>query len=436
VEVKRPGILPSILMDICYGLFALICSPVYVPMILGRKKWRANFLERLGIVPRLKSHPLRLWVHAISVGEVEAARSFVPALAEAFPDAEVVISTTTLTGRERAKRLFPDHLIFHFPLDVSPSVMSAISRIKPTAIIQVEAEWWPNFFIKAARRAIPVIAVNVRITEKGLKGYQKIRPLVRVMLNAATAIGTQSQLYADRLISLGADKGRIKVTGQMKYDNVSLQQVAGAGELAERCRLDADAPLIVAGSTGPGEPEILLRIYRKLKAKYKGLRLAIVPRRPEQFEETAAQIKQAGFGLFRLSQADEQAAAADNDAVILGDTMGELMKFYQLADIVFIGRSLVPLGGSNLIEPASLGKPAVFGPHMFNFAEPADYFLGRGAARQVKNESELVETLDELLASPDKRRETGDRGRECIAEQQGATQRNIQLVKEILGVRG
>ncbi|MDP6380209.1 MAG: 3-deoxy-D-manno-octulosonic acid transferase [Phycisphaerae bacterium] len=431
MEARRPGILISAAMDICYGLLALTAWPVYVPLILSKRKWREGLAERLGVVPRLKKHPFRLWVHAISVGEVEAARSFIPALAKACPDAEIVISTTTRTGRERARKLFPQHLVFHFPLDITPSVLSALSRIKPAAVIQVEAEWWPNFMIKATRRGVPIIAVNVRITEKGLRGYQRISSLMRVMLNTPTAIGVQNQLYADRLVSLGADAGRIRITGQMKYDNVSFDIPEGVDELRARCSLEAGEPLLLAASTGPGEPELLLRAYRRLKAKHSRLRLAIVPRRPEQFDETAERIKRAGFALFRLSQVGQGKPVA-HDAVILGDTMGELMKFYALADAAFIGRSLVPMGGSNPIEPASLGKAVVFGPHMFNFADPADIFVTEGAARQVKDETEFADTIDELLADPDILRQMGERGQRAITQQQGATKKNIELVKSAL----
>jgi len=430
VDAKRPGILTSLAMDVAYGLFVLLAWPVYVPAILSRKKWRTGFAERLGIVPRLQKHPLRLWVHAISVGEVEAARSFIPALAEALPHADIVISTTTLTGRERAQSLFPGHLVFHFPLDLTLSVMSALSRIKPTAIIQVEAEWWPNFIIKAARRDIPIVAVNVRITEKALRGYRRMRWLMTTMLNAFREIGVQNQLYADRLTSLGADTGRVDVTGQMKYDNVTFKPPEGAEELASRCGLAADETIIVAGSTGPGEPEMLLGVYRKLRQQHKSLRLVIVPRRPEQFEDAAERIKLAGFPIFRLSKGEGPMA---HDAVILGDTMGELMKFYQLADVAFIGRSMVPMGGSNPIEPASLGKAVIFGSHMFNFADTAEVFLRGGAARQVGDEAELADVLQHMLSDPNTLKEMGERGLACITEQQGATKHNIALVKSALG---
>jgi 3-deoxy-D-manno-octulosonic-acid transferase len=430
---RRPPFIVAFLLDLGYYLFALVAWPVLLPMFLLKKKWREGFAQRLGFVPKLPPHPLRIWIHAISVGESEAAQPLVKALREKYPQAELVISNTTRTGRARAAKLFPDLRNFQYPIDFPWAVRGAFSRIKPALIIQVEAEWWPTFLFKAVRRGLPVCVVNLRITEKGLRGYNRFRKFSSRMINATTFVAVQNEEYRQRLLSLGADPERIAVTGQMKYDNISLDAVPGADRLARDLGLAKGERLLVAGSTGPGEEEMLLDAYAKLKPQQPELRLAIVPRKPERFDEVAKLISDRGFRLVRRSATQTSPASPDAEAVILGDTMGELMKFYQLAKLAFIGRSLVPLGGSNPIDPASLGVPLVFGPHMFNFPDADELFVASGAARQVADGGDsLVKTLGELLQSGDAPAAMGEKGRGAVRERQGATGRNMKLLAEVI----
>ena len=425
---RRPSFLLTLALDLFYWLLALLGWPVLLVMFLSKRKWREGFRERMGFVAKLPPHPLRIWVHAISVGEVEAARSLVPALKEKFPSAEIVFSTTTRTGRQRAVKIFPDLTLFHYPLDFPWAVHLALSRIRPTAIVEVEPEWWPNFLLTAARRGIPVVAVNLRITEKAIGGYRRIGWLVRRMINSMTVIGVQNEEYRRRLRSLGGDPQRIVVTGQMKYDNVTFEPAPGAEDLARDLGLADHERLIVAGSTGPGEEQVLLEAFGRLKAEMPELRLAIVPRKPERFDEVARQINNAGFRAIRRSETRSKPAEADPEAIILGDTMGELMTFYQLGCCAFIGRSLIPLGGSNPIDPAGLGLPLVFGPHMFNFPEAEELFVRGDAARVVGDVNSLAETLGELLQSPETLKAMGQRAREAVRCRQGATAANVELL--------
>jgi 3-deoxy-D-manno-octulosonic-acid transferase len=420
-----------LLVNAVYALAALVGWPAYLVLLALRRKYRRRCWQRWGFVPRLPLALPRFWIHAISVGEVEAARTFIPALAKAYPEADLVISTTTLTGRERAERLFPQCRVFHFPLDLAPCVHLALRRIQPTAVIQVESEWWPNFFLLARRRGVPVMVVNARMTERSARRYRLIRPLMRAVLNSCACIAVQAQVYADRLLSLGADPERVSVTGQMKHDGVLFADTIPAAEdLRERMQIEAGAAVIVAGSTGPGEEPILLDAFREVRRWNPRARLVIVPRRPESFEPAAQAILRAGMGLARRSASDVWRGPKDLPPVLLGDTMGELMKWYALADVVVVGRSLVRLGGSNPMEPGGLGKALLWGPHMFNFPEEAREMLAEGAAREVADAGALARALEELLTDAPRRREMGEAARRVIRRLQGATPRNIRLVCE------
>jgi 3-deoxy-D-manno-octulosonic-acid transferase len=421
------------LVNFTYLLAILFGWIVYLPLLVFRKKTRHNFWERWGFGPAFPAGRKRLWIHAISVGEVEAARTFLPALAAAFPDAGIVFSTTTMTGRERAHQLFPGRPIFYLPFDFAPCVLLTLFRVKPTAIIQVESEWWPNFFLISSILKRPIVCVNVRLTEKGQKGYKRIPTLMANVFNSTRAIGVQADVYGRRLIELGTDPERLRVTGQMKHDGVAFTDtVPGAAELAREMKIDPREPVIVAGSTAPEELAILLASYHEIRAKAPSVRLVIVPRRPENFDSAAETILKAGCGLIRRSKPDEIQGEPGQPIVLLGDTMGELMKWYGRANVVFIGRSLVPLGGSNPMEPGSIGKAILWGPHMFNFPVEAAAFEAAGAARQVTDAATMTAAIIDLLAHVDVRRRMGDAARETIRTMQGATARSILFVREAL----
>ncbi len=462
MEPDRPNVWCPLAVNAAYAGAAAIGWPYYLYLLATRRKYRAHLGQRLGRVPRFAPGRQRFWVHAISVGEVEAARTFVPALAKAYPEAEIVLSTTTLTGRHRAEKHFAGRPVFHFPLDLWPCVASAFGRVQPTAVIQVESEWWPNFFFTAARRRIPVLCVNVRLTEHGARGYRRIRPVMRQVFGCCSAIGVQAEVYRDRLVALGARPERIHVTGQMKHDGVTFADtVEGAERLAREAGFAPDAPVLVAGSTGPGEEEPLLAAYRRVRRTHPTLRLVIVPRRPESFDAAAGAIRSAGLPLLRRSEQIASGAAPgatdcssigaagsestvwqanrgtrhseEEPPVILGDTMGELMSWYALADVVFVGRSLLPLGGSNPMEPGSLAKPMLWGPQMFNFPVEAPALVASGAAREVSDADDLADALSGLLTRPESRRQMGQAARDTIRGMQGATARNIQLVRRVVG---
>jgi len=439
MEPRQPSALTHLTVHAAYAAAAAVGWPVYLYLLATRPKYRAHLAERWGLVPRHEPGRERFWVHAISVGEVEAARTFVPALREAYPEAEVVLTTTTLTGRRRAVERFPDLPVHHFPLDLGPCVAAALDRVRPTAVILVEPEWWPNFFMAAVARGIPLIGVNVRLTERAARGYGRIRPLMRQVFNCCRAIGVQAEVYRRRLVDLGTDPDRIRVTGQMKHDAVTFADtVPGAEALARAVGLAPGEPVLVAGSTGPGEEAALVAAYRAVRRTVPGLRLVLVPRRPERFAEAAEAVRAAGLPLVRRSdhpdgaQPPPRAGPAGEPPVVLGDTMGELLKWYALAEVVFVGRSLAPMGGSNPMEPGALAKPMVWGPAMFNFPVEAPALCEAGAAVEVARADGLARTLADLLTDAERRRRMGRAARETIRRMQGATARNIALVREVL----
>ena len=299
----------------------------------------------------------------------------------------------------------------------------------------MELEVWPNFVAECSTRNIPVLLVNGRITERSYRKYRRVRPLVRGMFSKLSAACVQEDAYADRLADLGVPRDRLRVTGTMKFDAATLgDRVDGDAQLAADLGLNPRAlgghePILVCGSTGPGEEELLLRVFAEVTGFHPSLRLVIVPRKPERFDEVANLIK-VDWTLLRRSH--NLAATPDPPPIILGDTMGELRKFYSLADVVVVGRTLVDLGekqhGSDMIEPAALGKPVVVGPYTGNFAEPMRALLAADAVAQLPGAAGLVGAIDRWLSDPAAAAEVGRRAREVVVANQGATAKHVTVI--------
>ena len=426
-------------MDLVYALGLALASPMWLYRMVRHGRYRRDLGQRFGKAPVRHGLQPVIWIHAVSLGEVNGLRALVDELAGQLPDYEVVISSTTDTGMAQARKLFePKRKVFRFPLDFSWAVRRAFSRLRPDLVVLMEGEIWPNFLAVANRRGVPVVLVNGRMSEnKGYPRYRLVRPLAKRLFNRLTVLGVQDRTYADRFISLGADPGKVRVTGMMKFDTAQAgDRVAGADELASALGLQVTDRLVVAGGTGDGEERLLLEMFAGLRAKGvldARVRLAIVPRKPERFAEAARVIGECGFGVMRRSQCpDGSANRLPEGSVILGDTMGELRKFYSLAAAVFVGRSLVPMGGSDMIEAAALGVPVAFGPHVFNFPQAQD-LVRAGVVRQVADAAELGVVLAGWLADPMAAAEMGRRAREFIRSRQGATRRNVEMICEVLG---
>ena len=429
----------ALLIDLLYVLGLAIFSPKWLYRMVRHGRYRADLAERLGKAPQLHGTQPVIWIHAVSLGEVNGIRTLVDQISAQLPDYRVVISSTTDTGIAQARKLFaPGRKVFRFPLDFSWAVRRAMRRVRPDLLIMMEGEIWPNLLAQANKRGVPAVLVNGRMSpNKGYSRYKLIKPFTKRLFNRLAVLAVQDQAYADRFIELGAQPEKVRVTGTMKFDTaVVADTVDGADELALAVGVQVGHRLIVAGGTGADEEPLLLEMFAAMKASgafEDRTRLAIIPRKPERFAEVADAIAERGFGLVRRSEhPDGQAAPADDGAVILGDTMGELRKFYSLAAMAFVGRSLVPMGGSDMIEAAALGTPVAFGPHVFNFPQ-APALIEAGGACRVRDAEELGMVLTRWLADPDAAIEMGRRAQQFVRSCQGATLRNVEIVCKVLG---
>lgn len=428
-------------MTYLYDLLYLLAVSLLWPLLLWRRFKRGPgsvaLRERFGDVPSRRVSAHCVWIHAVSLGEINATRTLVARLKHRCPEAVPVISATTQTGLARAKQLYPNHVVFRFPLDFSFVLRRALRRIRPSVIVLMELEVWPNLLEVAAQHGIPVVIANGRVTaNKSVRRFNWpiIRWVARRMFRQLAWVGAQDQTYADRFKLLGVPADRVTVSGSLKYDAAdTTDQIDGQHELATAMRINTAAPLLVCGSTGPGEEEVLLTAYQQLRAEHPTLQLALIPRKPERFDDVARLISERGFTCLRRSNHPDDAPTRAPDEpppVFLGDTMGELRKFYALATVVFVGRSLVPMGGSDVMEAAGLARPLLFGPHMENFAEAAGALLECRAAQTVTDAASLSAATTQLLNDEHARSTAAAAARDAIIARRGATDRIIdQLIR-------
>ena len=432
--------------NFAYLLVLCVISPILLYRMLRYGRYRDGWRQRFGGIDRRRPDKKCIWLHAVSLGEVNAAKTIIAALEKDYPDYEIAISATTDTGYGRANELYGGrHTIFYFPFDFSFTMRRAFDRIRPAMCLLMELEVWYNFSHIAASMGIPVVVVNGRLSEKSFGRYTKIRPLIKSMFENLALVLAQTEEYARRFRYLGCPDPKVIVTGSLKYDTAHIADtVDGADELSTRLCLDQQL-LWVAGGTGPGEEEIILDVYRSLKQneKLKTLRLAIVPRKPERFDEVAQLIKQQGFEVIRYSEVKQSKIQSLSppprgdlkskiDAVILGDTMGDLRKFYSLATVIFVGRSLVPMGGSDMMEAAALKKCTILGPHAFNFRQTVDVLTAAKGDLIVKDKTDLLHTLEKCLCDPAFAEQIARDGQNVIRTHQGATAASINAIAKIL----
>jgi 3-deoxy-D-manno-octulosonic-acid transferase len=426
-----------VVLDLLYLLAAVAYSPVVIYRAIRHKRYRSGWAQRFGRVARRSPEQKCIWLHAVSMGEVNAAKTIIEQLETRFGDFEIVVSTTTDTGFARAMSLFSDnHQVFYFPFDFSWVVRRAFGNICPAVCLLMELEVWPNFISTAYRLNVPVIIVNGRISDKSFSGYKRIRPFVKKVFSKVSLILAQTDRYAQRFREIGAAAENVVVTGSLKYDTAQItDKVDGADALAAQLSI-GDERLWVAGATGPGEEKIILDVFTQLtqQEQFRDLRLAIVPRKPERFEEVAQLIAEAGFDFIRYSSIKNSELRTQNSKlpVVLGDTMGDLRKFYSLATIIFVGRSLVPMGGSDMMEAAALGKCTIFGPHAFNFKHTVDALLTENGAIMVKDARELLPTMEKCLLEPEFAGQIARNGQDVIRKNQGATAKTIDQIGRLL----
>jgi 3-deoxy-D-manno-octulosonic-acid transferase len=427
----------GIFLDFIYLLAGVAYSPKIVYRAVRHKRYRTGWAQRLGKISRTNPRKKCIWLHAVSVGEVNAAKTIIAELAKRFSDHEIVISTTTDTGFARASNLFGgSYQVFYFPFDFTWVIRRAFTNIQPAMCLLLELEVWPNFIDIAHRQGVPVIVVNGRISEKSFSGYRKIKPFAKKIFSKINLILAQTEEYAQRFRQIGALSDKVIVTGSLKYDTAEItDKVNGSDILAEKLNL-GNEHLWVAGGTGNDEEKMVLDVYQDLKKqdRFEDLRLVIVPRKPERFDEVAQLIEDRNLPLIRFSRIKDGTVnvSIDKQAVILGDTMGDLRKFYSLATIIFVGRSLVPMGGSDMMEAAALGKCTMFGPYAFNFKQTVDVLLASDGAIMVKDEKDLLMKLQRCLLEPEYARKIARSGQEVIRKNQGATSKSIEQIAKFL----
>lgn len=418
------------ILDLCYLLALIAISPKIIYRIVWHKRYRSGWSERLGKVGRLRPDDKCIWIHAVSVGEVNSARTLVAGLKEKIPSYEIIISATTDTGYARAKSLYGnEYSVFYFPFDISFIIQRAFNRLNPSICLLMELELWPNLAATAEKRKVPVVVINGRISDRSFPRYRKIRPLIRKTFGSVALFLAQTNEYAQRFIALGGQAEKTRVTGTLKYDTAQItDKIAGAEELKAALAL-GDERLWIAGGTGPDEEKIILDVYSRLREKFDDLRLVIVPRKPERFEDVAQLITRSGFEIIRYSKIVNK----NSSAVILGDTMGDLRKFYSLATLVFVGRSLVPMGGSDMMESTAMGKCTIFGPHTFNFKQTVSALLENKGAIEVKDSDELFTVMQKCLSNADFAEAIAASGQNVIKNNQGATEKSVEAIAALLG---
>ncbi len=415
-------------MFIFYDLIFLLIVIIYLPIYLFRRKFHRGFLSRFGILPKDLKLDQPIWVHAVSVGEAIVVRGLISELRKAYPEKKFFISTVTTTGNKIAKTIVGDSdFVTYLPLDFSFIVKSVLNKIRPSLLILAETEIWPNLISSLATRNIPIIVVNGRISDSSFRGYLMIKFLLKFILNKVSLFCVQSQRDAQRLSCLGVSSDKINITGNMKFDVTDYTDFRRKPGL-----ISPKEKLLVAGSTHPGEEGIILNVYQGLIREFPDLRLLIAPRHPERAKDIEKIVIKYGFMPFGISQLNGQTGEqANRQTVFILDTIGQLINYYAIADIVFVGGSLVKKGGHNILEPAFLGKPILFGPHMFNFCDIAELFLKNQAAILAHNPRELKEKIKDLLNNSSRAMQLSWRSKKLILENQGATQRNLNLIKNL-----
>lgn len=430
-------------MFFLYSLLFTIAFLLMTPLFLIRQgKYGAGFWQRLGYLPEFKADSRQvIWLHCVSVGETNAARPLVDELIRQFPDHRLVISTTTKTGQKLAKEIFAGkaEVVFYFPFDWRFTVRRALKKFNPRLVLLMETELWFNFLRETFKSGAKIVIVNGRLSQKSFKRYSYIPNFMkRVLLYIEMAL-MQDNADAKHLMKLGMRGSKVKVTGNMKFDhNLDNAENALTGELRERFAVRAEAPLIIAASTHSPEEKLILEAFREIWKNSSGNlpRLLIAPRHPERFEEVAKLVKESGFDWVLRSEAP---SGRDKTAeVILLDSIGELRAAYPLAEIVFVGGSLIPHGGQSILEPATAGKAIITGPHTHNFTAVVNEFLAKDALVQLPERKdaeivpELVKRFNELLQNEVRRGTLGANARGAMQKNRGATAKTIEHIKYAL----
>lgn len=407
---------------------------LFIPFILLRLLWRGmrapaywqRWSERFGFFPKLPAQQC-LWIHAVSMGEVQAAVPLIQALQRRSSDQPILVTTMTPTGSRRVREVFGDS-VWHvyLPYDLPGAVARFLAWFQPRLLIIMETELWPNLLFACQQRAIPVILANARLSAGSAAGYQRVKRLAQDMLTSMAAIAAQTEVDAARFLDLGLSSTKIHVTGSIKFDS---RLPADCSEKTAQLRRQwgPNRAVWIAASTHDGEEEIVLDAFSDLKQTVNELLLVLVPRHPERFNRVADLCSRRGFIVARRSEGKVDVETE----IYLGDTMGELALLYAACDVAFVGGSLVPIGGHNLLEPAAVGIPVIMGPHVFECAEICRQLLEAQAAQQVHDAVQLAHTVKMYLSDATRCQQTGENGRLFVQKNRGALTRLLEIINEI-----
>jgi 3-deoxy-D-manno-octulosonic-acid transferase len=415
----------------------VVVSPWFLYQAIRYNKYIGTLRQRLGFLPITFNVDGEdsIWIHAVSVGEALTVRALASDLRARYPRLRLFVSTTTIAGQQVARRSLPDaDAVFYFPFDWAFIVNRTLNLVRPRLFIMMETEIWPNLLRLCRKRGVKTVVINGRISSRSYPRYRLVRPFFRRVLADIDRFCMQSEESARRLLDLGADPGRVSVTGSLKFDSLELPSAPSHGKPRERVlrffRLSPNRTVIVGGSTMKGEESALLRAFARIKATLPSALLVLAPRAPERFGEVERLARDAGFVTTRRSALPIDAEPRA-DVVVL-DTIGELAQLYQLATAVFVGGSLADHGGHNILEPAVFGKPVIFGPHMQNFREIADVFLANDAAIQVHTDRDFDDVLLTLIGDPVRRAALGAAARALVEANRGAKSKTLDIIANLL----
>ena len=420
------------MVRLVYSILVAVCMPFVLLRLWMRgfkaPEYRTRRLERMGFF-KAPEQAQDIWVHAVSVGELLAAEPIIRELQARYPDKKITITTMTPTSSALLEKLFGDS-VFHVyaPYDFPLFVRAFLKRIRPSFVIIMETELWPNMIHGARALGCPVVLANARLSERSAKGYRRLLPMVSWLFESLQLVLCQHQPDAQRFETLGISPEKIRVTGSVKFDMDLDSSLSENGRLLRK-DVPEDAKIWIAASTHEGEDAKVLSVHKQLKQRFPDLKLILVPRHPERFESAYQQACDAGFQANRYS--NSSVIGAQDDVYVL-DAMGQLMRFYAASDLVFIGGSLTEVGGHNPIEPGALGKAMLIGPYYFNFQMICQEFIDSGALQTVANESELLTALSELIECPEIARTKGEKAYAVVERGKGATGRVVDAIAPLL----
>lgn len=417
-----------------YSLLLYLLAPILILRLLWRSRkdpsYRKRIKERFGFY----THTLEesIWVHAVSVGEAVVATPIIEYLIQRYPQKKILITTTTPTGSEYIKKTFGEKVSHvYLPYDFPDAMGRFIGKMQPIIAIIIETEIWPNFIAACRRKKIPLCLLNARLSALSFQKYQKISRFIRSQLQSFALIAAVSDQDAARFIHLGAQDSVVKVTGNIKFDLIALKQTPSQPKNNVKERLESSRHVWVAASTHKGEEEIILAAHQKLLAQIPNVLLVLVPRHRDRFDEVF-NLCQKRFPTIR--HRDGLTGIAADIAVYVGDVMGELMEFYASCDVAFVGGSLIPHGGHNMIEPAALGKPILSGPHIYNFVAESEPFLQKNALIVVEDEDDLANQLTLLFKDEMKRSRISESCQNVVLANRGALQKQLQLLTKLISI--